>query len=54
MKWHLYSALGLALAAGHQVCTLTCPDLDNPQNNDPYKPRPRSKGEKARNRRYRK
>lgn len=52
MRGRLYSAIALAIPSSHQAWT--CPDLTNPQNNDPYKPRPRSKGEKARNRRHRK
>ena len=47
------AAVGLAFSAGLQVGALVWPDLNNPQNNDPYKPRQRSKGEKARNRRCR-
>lgn len=54
MRPILASAMAIALSAGHQLRALTYPDLGNPQNNDPYKPRPRSKGEKARNRRHRK
>lgn len=50
----MYSAIALALATSVHLPSLACPDSENPQNNDPYKPRPRSKGEKARNRRYRK
>lgn len=46
----LQSALALALAVGQMAHTLTAPDLNGPEGNDPYKPRPRSKGEKARNR----
>lgn len=47
-----YSALGLAIAVA-STAVWTAPYLITTGSNDPYKPEPRSKGQKARNRKFR-
>lgn len=44
------SALALAIAYSH---AWTAPTIASRESGDPHKPRPRSKGEKARNKRNR-
>ena len=53
MRSLLLETFVLALTAGPHIEPISCPVLSTRQSNDPYHPCPRSKGAKARNRRYR-
>lgn len=52
-KGFMVASIAMALSASVRVNGWAI-NIDSQGFDDPYKPRPRSKGEKARNKRYRK